>query len=254
VLDSACLLSVVKACSSLLEFSSFECAMFFSIARDGVAGGVPVGVAGTECAGAASLDNITEGQWAPIKDKGANKKIDRQKWKVKQSLSDGAKAAGFNCDTRSERAPICKASSILQPSHKGCQGLETTFLRKMIRLLQPCSLRQQLQQALQWKRGQARLIAGDVTEEVRLLHSRNRGIRFATRSAGSEPRTVRLPMPAVGYAVRSATVALDSVYVPDAVSRHHGADMHWTPPKAKFKRHSLFVDPMYKYVSELPMC
>jgi hypothetical protein len=88
---------------------------------------VAFGGAGTGCTGAASLDDITDGQWETIRDKGPNKKTDRQKWKISQHLVDCAKAAGFNSDTRKELAPMSKASSILQSFTQRNSGAGETF-------------------------------------------------------------------------------------------------------------------------------
>jgi hypothetical protein len=93
------------------------------------------------------------------------------------------------------------------------------------------------------------MIAGDVTGEVRLPYSTNRGMKFATRGPGSQPGTVRPPCPRVGYAVHSATVALDGVYLPQAVSRHHAATT-WSPPKITFEGDNMLILPQYKYAPE----
>lgn len=89
------------------------------------------------------------------------------------------------------------------------------------------------------------VLAGDVTGEVRLPYSTNRGIRFATQGPGAAPGTVRPPCPDVGYAVCSAIVALDGVYLPQAVSRHHAATA-WSPPKNTFEGDNMLVLPQYK--------
>jgi hypothetical protein len=87
--------------------------------------------------------------------------------------------------------------------------------------------------------------AGEVTGEVRLPHGTNRGMKFATHGPGTEPGTVRPPCPHVGYAVCSASVALDGIYLPQAVSRHHAASI-WSPPKTTFEGDNMLLMPRYK--------
>lgn len=94
-------------------------------------------------------------------------------------------------------------------------------------------------------------LAGDVTGEVRLPYSTNRGIQFATQSPGKAPSTVRPPCPDVGYAVCSATVALDGACLPQAVSRHHAAST-WSPPKNTFEGDNMLLLPQYKCALPAP--
>lgn len=87
--------------------------------------------------------------------------------------------------------------------------------------------------------------SGEVTGEVRLPCSTNRGIRFATQGPGTAPGTVRPPCPQVGYAVCKSTVVLDGVSLPQAVGKHHAATA-WTPPKMTFEGDNMLVLPQYK--------
>jgi hypothetical protein len=87
-------------------------------------------------------------------------------------------------------------------------------------------------------------LAGEVTGELRLPYSTNRGFQFGTHGPGTRPRTVRLPRPLVGYAVREP-VSLDGVYLPQALSNHHAAST-WQPPKRSFEGDSMMLVEDYR--------